>query len=104
MARFFKPTLMSNSKNKSANIAEEQQKKPTAIVPDFKTFEFDPMAPNFSIEECDKVVNDWIRDSTFKGENPMPGKCFSNHMTGKLYYVVVRHLRVQVPENYIKKD
>lgn len=70
-----------------------------ANVPFVKIFKFNPAEK--PEEEFEKEVNEWTKKSTFKGQNPMPGKAFANHKTGEVYVVFIYMMRLEVPKNII---
>lgn len=80
-------------------VKDENKEAPKAVIPMMKMFEF---PEDTTPEKMEEEINEWVKIKTFQGNNPMPGKAFSNHKTGKVYVMYIYALQIEVPKEYAK--
>lgn len=68
----------------------QNKKKQTAYFPQLKTFVFKRKwwQKKLTAEQIDEMTNAFMKEKALAGNAPMPGKCFSNHKTGEIVYVI----------------
>lgn len=73
-----------------SNEQSNKPKKRRVFFPQVKTFTSKRKwyQRNKTVEELDNEVNQFMKEKARQEGAPMPGKCFSNHRTGEVFYVV----------------
>lgn len=73
-------------------------KKQTIHVPQLKSFVFKRKwwQKKQTQEEMDAQVNTFMKEQAMAGNSPMPGKCFGNHRTGEIVYVIAYDGKVEI--------
>lgn len=71
-----------------------EKKTRTVTYPATKTFIF---SKGTTSENIDERCSEWLKKMASEGQAPMPGKCFSNHLTGDVYYVFIYMASAEFP-------
>jgi hypothetical protein len=79
-------------------MAEQKNNTKRSAIMQFKTFSFKPrLFRPVTQQQIDDTVNPWLKEKCLNGQNPMPGKAFSNHRTGEVVVIMCYTEIIEIP-------